>query len=67
MIWLTTHEEVDLTTGHSRFAECQEHSAKALIHSAKGLPSVTLGKQTDGEATFAECFFSSTQLSFAVC
>jgi len=24
------------------------------------LPSVTLGKQTDDEATFAECFFSGT-------
>jgi len=27
----------------------------------------TLGKQTDGEATFAECLFSGTRQSFAVC
>ena len=28
---------------------------------------MTLGKQTDGEATFAECLFSGTRQSFAVC
>jgi len=28
---------------------------------------MTLGKQADSEATFAECFFSGTRQSFAVC
>jgi len=32
------------TTGRGFFAECLRHSAKADIHSAKPLPSVTLGK-----------------------
>ena len=32
------------TTGLPDFAECQLHSAKACLHSAKPLPSVTLGK-----------------------
>ena len=34
-----------LTTGYSRFAECQGHSANAQKHSANTLPSVTLGIQ----------------------
>ena len=33
------------TTGYSRFAECQGHSANAQKHSANTLPSVTLGIQ----------------------
>jgi hypothetical protein len=33
------------TMGHMRFAECQEHLAKVLIHSAKVMPSVTLSKR----------------------
>ena len=33
-----------LTTGGGFFAECLRHSAKADIHSANPLPSVTLGK-----------------------
>ncbi|TVU01065.1 hypothetical protein EJB05_53498, partial [Eragrostis curvula] len=32
------------TTGNPLFAECKEHSAKPCSLSAKGLPSVTLGK-----------------------
>ncbi|TVU09937.1 hypothetical protein EJB05_43436, partial [Eragrostis curvula] len=32
------------TTGNPMFAECRMHSAKAKTHSAKSLPSVTLGK-----------------------
>ena len=32
------------TTGLALFAECRIHSAKALLHSAKGLSSVALGK-----------------------
>jgi len=33
------------TTGDALFAECLGHSAKALLHSAKALPSATLGKE----------------------
>ena len=33
------------TTRDRRFAECQKHSAKAVMHSAKSLPSVTLDKR----------------------
>ena len=33
------------TAGSRSFAECRGHSAKAQKHSAKGLPSVTLGKR----------------------
>ena len=34
-----------ITTGGGLFAECLLHSAKAALHSAKSLPSVTLGKE----------------------
>jgi hypothetical protein len=33
------------TTGIAFFAECLRHSANAILHSAKALPSVTLGKK----------------------
>ena len=33
------------TTGGGLFAECLLHSAKAALHSAKSLPSATLGKE----------------------
>jgi len=33
------------TIGDALFAECLGHSAKALLHSAKALPSATLGKE----------------------
>ena len=33
------------TTGLSEFAECQGHSAKPNLHSAKALPSAALGKE----------------------
>ena len=33
------------TTGINSFAECLKHSAKPSKHSAKALPSVTLGKE----------------------
>jgi hypothetical protein len=35
----------DITTGITFFVECLIHSAKAILHSAKALPSVTLGKE----------------------
>ena len=34
-----------VTTGNNGFAVCHSHSAKPTKHSAKPLPSVTLGKQ----------------------
>jgi hypothetical protein len=34
-----------VTTRHKFFAECLEHSAKAILYSAKLLPSVTLEKE----------------------
>ena len=43
------------TTGDSYFAECRQHSAKALLHSAKALPSAALGKESVGKELFAEC------------
>jgi hypothetical protein len=43
-----------LTTGIAFFAECLRHSAKAILHSAKPLPSVTLGKYFIGKGFFAE-------------
>jgi hypothetical protein len=49
------------TTGIAFFAECLRHSAKAILHSAKALPSVTLGKDFIGKELFAECFFSDTR------
>jgi hypothetical protein len=49
------------TTGIAFFAECLRHSAKAILHSAKALPSVTLGKDFIGKGFFAECFFSDTR------
>jgi hypothetical protein len=49
------------TTGIAFFAECLRHSAKAILHSAKPLPSVTLGKNFIGKGFFAECFFSDTR------
>jgi len=41
-----------------------KHSAKTLLHLAKALPSVTLGKACDGKTDFAECFFSRTRQRF---
>ena len=41
--WLQYNAYV-LTTGDSCFAECLRHSAKALLLSAKALPSAALGK-----------------------
>jgi uncharacterized membrane-anchored protein YitT (DUF2179 family) len=41
------------TTGHSSFAECHRYSAKAILHSAKALPSVTLDKERSTNCTSA--------------
>ena len=45
MAWFFLVISAVLTTGYSRFAECQGHSANAQKHSANTLPSVTLGIQ----------------------
>ena len=37
-------DNVEATTGLSEFAECQGHSAKLNLHSAKALPSAALSK-----------------------
>jgi hypothetical protein len=56
-----------ITTGIAFFAECLRHSAKAILHSAKALPSVTLGKYFIGKGFFAECFFRTLGKNFAEC
>jgi hypothetical protein len=45
--WKTAESLMRLmaTTGIAFFAECLGHSAKTILHSAKALPSVTLGKE----------------------
>jgi hypothetical protein len=48
------------TTGHSSFAECLRHSAKAILHSAKALLSVTLGKERSANCTSATASLPST-------
>jgi hypothetical protein len=50
------------TTGHNSFAECLRHSAKAILHSAKALPSVTLDKERS-----ANCTSSTTSLPSTFC
>jgi hypothetical protein len=49
-----------ITTGIAFFAECLRHSAKAILHSTKPLPSVTLDKYFIGKGFFADYFFSDT-------
>ena len=41
----STRSFTTTTTGFTGFAECRLHSAKASLHSANSLPSVTLGKR----------------------
>ena len=44
VIFSTKLMEHGFTTGFRFFAECLRHSAKAILHSAKPLPSVALDK-----------------------
>ena len=44
----------DLTTGFTGFAECRLHSAKASLHSANSLPSVTPGKHHSAKPPTAQ-------------
>jgi hypothetical protein len=48
------------TTGISFFAVCSKHTAKAILHSAKALPSVTLGKERSANCTSATASLPST-------
>jgi hypothetical protein len=47
-------------TGISSFVVCLKHTAKAILHSAKALPSVTLGKERSANCTSATASLSST-------
>jgi hypothetical protein len=50
----------DVTTGIAFFAECLRHSAKAILHSAKPLTSVTLGKEHSTNISSANGSLPST-------
>jgi hypothetical protein len=49
-----------ITTGISFFAVCLRHTAKAILHSANALPSVTLGKERSANCTSATASLPST-------
>jgi hypothetical protein len=48
------------TTGISYFVVCLKHTAKTILHSAKALPSVTLGKERSANCTSAAVSLPST-------
>jgi hypothetical protein len=51
-----------VTTGLPNFAECQIHSAKDILHSAKSLPSVTLGKRHSAKVPTAKFTLPSVRI-----
>ena len=60
------------TTGLALFAECRIHAAKALLHSAKSLPSVALGKprsvkKVTAKTPLPSVFFRALGKVFAEC
>jgi hypothetical protein len=60
------------TTRIEGFAECLKHSAKPEKHSAKSLPSVTLGKESSTNSTSAttslpSTFYRALSKDFAEC
>jgi hypothetical protein len=60
------------TTGIAFFAECLRHSANAILHSAKPLPSVTLGKEhsaniSSAKGSLSSTFFGHSAKTFAEC
>jgi hypothetical protein len=55
------------TTGISSFAVCLRHTAKAILHSANALPSVTLGKERSANCTSATASLPSTFCRVAEC
>jgi hypothetical protein len=73
VLWRTTYGggggggEVDVgvgsgatITGISSFAVCLRHTAKAILYSAKSLPSVTLDKERSANYTSATASLPST-------
>jgi hypothetical protein len=50
----------EFTTGISSFAVCLKHTVKTILHSAKPLPSVTLGKEPSANCTSATVSLPST-------
>jgi hypothetical protein len=56
-----------VTTGIAFFVECLRHSTKAILHSAKPLSSITLGKYFIGKVFFAEYFFRTLGKDFVEC
>ena len=69
---LKDHRDFTHTTGLALFAECRIHSAKALLHSAKSLPSVALGKphsvkKVTAKAPLPSVFFRALGKVFAEC
>ena len=55
------------TNGTQEFAECQIHSAKDILHSAKSLPSVTLGKRHSAKFTLPSVIIRALGKGFAEC
>jgi hypothetical protein len=51
---------MNYTTGISSFAVCLRHTAKANLHSANALPSLTLGKERSVNCTSATTSLPST-------
>jgi hypothetical protein len=54
------HLPACFTTEITFFAECLRHSAKAILHLAKPLPSVTLGKKYSANILSAKSSLPST-------
>jgi len=52
-------ERLPNTTGNKIFAVCPRHTAKPKKHSAKTLPSVTLGKQHTAYIVTAKVYLPS--------
>ena len=51
---------ITYTTGISSFVVCLRHTTKAILHSAKPLPSVTLGKERSVNCTSTTASLPST-------
>jgi hypothetical protein len=58
--WRARTQCLGITTGISSFAVCLRHTAKANLHSANALPSVTLGKERSVNCTSATASLPST-------
>ena len=61
-----------ITAGISGLAECQGHSAKPNLHSAKALPSATLGKEhsankPSAKTSLPSVFYRALGKAFAEC